>query len=352
MLWSWGVLRFFGVEGEVRGLVLWELGCPYGLLSAWMLMGIFGEALFWGLRFYGEERWWLLCAAGLLGGTLGHLVSWYGVGVLEGAATVGLVGFLLGYFFFSLLVGGMLFLYGLNNDCYFAKRRPFGLPKWFGGFSFIALLFCAAVLFTNLLVVKRVVFGGYPVTASLLVYVWTFALTDVLTEVYGGRFVRWVVRGSWLASVAMLLVLGVVSLCDVPQGSVADYGMFRSSFGFVGITGLGSMTAFLVSQFTDIYIFERLRVRSKGRYLWLRNNLATWSSQLVDTLIFASVVWFFCLFSTGLDCGWMEEGWWLLAFHEYGLKVVLALADTGVVYFLVYLWRSWFEEETMECFGS
>ena len=352
VVWSWGVLSLFGVEREGDGLVLWELGVPYEVLFAWVATGAFGEAFLWTLRLYRKEHWWSLWSVGLLSGLLGHLVRWHGVDVLQGSEAARLLGFLLGYLFFSLVVVGVLFLCDLSEDYALARTRPLRLPKWFGGFLFIGLLFCAAVLFTNLLVVKRIILGGYPVTASLLVYVWTFALTDVLTEVYGGRFVRWVVWGSWLASVTMLSVLGVVSLLHLPSDSTTNYVMFRNSFGFVGITGVGSMVAFLVSQFTDVYIFEWLKAWSKGKSLWLRNNLATWLSQLVDTVVFAVFVWWVCLFSTELDCGWMEEGWWWLAFYEYGWKVVLALADTGVVYFLVYLWRRWFEEEMMEWFES
>ncbi|MDD3958034.1 MAG: queuosine precursor transporter, partial [Candidatus Izemoplasmatales bacterium] len=53
---------------------------------------------------------------------------------------------------------------------------------------------------------------------------------------------------------------------------------------------LASMTAFLISQFFDVTIFQKIRLRwPENRYLWLRNNGSTFLSQLLDTLIFVPI---------------------------------------------------------------
>lgn len=62
--------------------------------------------------------------------------------------------------------------------------------------------------------------------------------------------------------------------------------------------------------------------------MWLRNNLSTWTSQFVDTVIFISVAFY----------GVVDELWSLIL-GQYLIKLAIAALDTPVLYLIVYLVR-------------
>jgi uncharacterized integral membrane protein (TIGR00697 family) len=51
------------------------------------------------------------------------------------------------------------------------------------------------------------------------------------------------------------------------------------------------MISFLVSQLSDIWIFQRVRRATGGRFLWLRTNASTWISALIDSTVFSTLAW-------------------------------------------------------------
>ena len=92
---------------------------------------------------------------------------------------------------------------------------------------------------------------------------------------------------------------------------------------------LASMLAYLSSQYHDVWAFHFWKSITNGKYLWLRNNLSTSVSQLIDTVVFI-VVGFY---GTGTPILSMIVG-------QYIIKLVVAILDTPLVYLIVNLIRS------------
>lgn len=87
---------------------------------------------------------------------------------------------------------------------------------------------------------------------------------------------------------------------------------------------LGSMAAYLVSNNLDIFLYEKIKNFSPdNRFIWLRNNVATMTSQLFDTLIFTSIS-FWGIFSPLIV--------WELCITTYLLKILIAICDTPFLY--------------------
>jgi uncharacterized integral membrane protein (TIGR00697 family) len=90
----------------------------------------------------------------------------------------------------------------------------------------------------------------------------------------------------------------------------------------------GSLFAYLISQSLDVWLFHRIKKRTQGRRLWLRNNLSTMASQLVDTFLYSFVVWWGVVdLQTAIQLGLVK----------YGFKVCIAAIDTPFIYWA----RSW-----------
>ena len=84
------------------------------------------------------------------------------------------------------------------------------------------------------------------------------------------------------------------------------------------------MSAYLISQTFDVWLFHKLKTITQGKYLWIRNNVSTLSSQALDTFIY-TFVWvlagelsFIVAFS--------------IALTKYIFKIFIALIDTIFIY--------------------
>ena len=86
---------------------------------------------------------------------------------------------------------------------------------------------------------------------------------------------------------------------------------------------IGGWTSYAVSQHLDVWIFHKIKEKTKGKHLWLRNNVSTLISQFIDTLIFITIVFYgVCPL-------------WNAIFGQYIIKVIIALLDTPIVYLAV-----------------
>jgi uncharacterized integral membrane protein (TIGR00697 family) len=134
------------------------------------------------------------------------------------------------------------------------------------------------------------------------------------------------------------VVVFVANQVPADVHSLVSQGAFAAVFGFTPGILVGSMVAYVVSQLIDVYLFDLLRRVTRGKYLWLRNNVATLTGQLFDTAIFAAIAWvLYPLVDT-----WQQiepitwDAWYQITRNEYGLKVVFTFLNIPLTYAGVY----------------
>ncbi|MEE9201884.1 MAG: queuosine precursor transporter, partial [Dehalococcoidia bacterium] len=157
-----------------------------------------------------------------------------------------------------------------------------------GKLILLSSLFVGALLVANFIAVKLVSVGPFLVPAGVIAYPLTFLLTDTIAEVYGkgtARRVVWAGFGVNLIAVAMVMVALRLPPAPFYEGEAA----FRATLGMVPRIVLASLVAYLVSQHHDVLAFHFWRRRTRGRYLWFRNNASTIVSQLLDTVLFITI---------------------------------------------------------------
>ena len=54
---------------------------------------------------------------------------------------------------------------------------------------------------------------------------------------------------------------------------------------------IASMIAYLISQYFDVWIYSTIKNLTMNRFLWLRNNLSTILSSLIDNTVFSILAW-------------------------------------------------------------
>ena len=151
----------------------------------------------------------------------------------------------------------------------------------------------------------------------------------MIAELYGKKIAS---RVIWLGfAVSMLMVILVFAGGLLPAASFwENQSAYQSILGMVPRITLASMIAYLVSQHHDIFAFHFWRQKTKGRFLWLRNNASTMVSQALDTAIFIVIA-----FWGTVPAGTLTS----MLLSQYVIKLIIAAADTPFCYLLIGLLR-------------
>lgn len=197
-------------------------------------------------------------------------------------------------------------------------------------FKFILLtaIFVAGLLGANMLGSKVTVLFGVAVSVGIFAYPLTFMVTDAVAEVYGKKTAKQVVWSALIAQI-LILILAWISVKLPP----AERYTFNNEYVLVFSNSLrmmiASLIAFIISQTHDIWAFEFWKNLTKGKYLWLRNNLSTFVSQAIDTLLFMFIAFY------GINDKFTTMFILQLAGTYWLFKITFAAIDTPFVYLLV-----------------
>ncbi|OQY27714.1 MAG: hypothetical protein B6244_09880 [Candidatus Cloacimonetes bacterium 4572_55] len=178
------------------------------------------------------------------------------------------------------------------------------------------------IILCNLQVIKLISLFGITATLGNILYGSIFFATDLLGEVYGKEEAKKGVILGFIALFYMTIVLQL-TLWFQPAGDDFAHTHMTQIFGFMPRIVLGSFLAYVVSQSHDVWAFHFLKDRFQSRHLWLRNNVSTAISQLIDSTIFTLVA-FMGMFETRV----LIE----IFITTYLLKLVVGMIDTPFVY--------------------
>lgn len=230
-------------------------------------------------------------------------------------------------------------------SCVVLLHRFFGI---YGLYTHIVL----GVIGANIQVLKVVKFSVFPdpVGMGTILFASTFMATDLLSERYGTKAAQ---RGIILGFAALLahnifmftnlafapLTQQVIdALPEAKRGDAAWALPNQPHMEAILLPGLGlflaGMCAFLISQFNDIWVFQKIRAKTNGKFLWLRNGASNAISGLLDNTIFSVLAW---MVFTPNPLPWSTVLWTYIL-GTYWLRLGVALLDTPFVY-LARIWR-------------
>lgn len=189
----------------------------------------------------------------------------------------------------------------------------------------------AGIFITNAVVAeliggKLIEIGPFIMSVGIIPWPVVFITTDLINEFYGRAGVRKLsVITACLISYAFVVLFFAISVPAAKDIPAVSDEQFRAVFGQSMWIIVGSVIAFLVSQFIDSGIFWLLRNKTGGKMIWLRSTGSTVVSQLIDTFIVAGI------------------GFWLpgkvdtptyinMALTGYTFKLVVAVALTPLIY--------------------
>ncbi len=195
-----------------------------------------------------------------------------------------------------------------------AAYRLFGK---IGLFVWIAL----ASFLANIQVMKTIQLFGYVTTLGNIIYGTSFLATDILNENYSPKDAR---HGVYIGIFSMVTITVIMQICLYFKPDASDFSQqaLTTIFSLLPRITLASLTAYFVSQLHDVWAYALLK-RKSPKKLWLRNNLSTMVSQLIDNVIFHAIA-FIGVFSFDVILQ--------IFVLSYISKWLVALLDTPFIY--------------------
>ena len=206
------------------------------------------------------------------------------------------------------------------------------------------VIFITMIVLTNIIGVKLFEVNSVTLTTGIITYPLTFLITDIVCEVFGKKRASLMVVMGFFASLLSLVFINLAVMLpgsevwinnSLGYSSIKDMqNAYESVFTLPGFLITASMLAYLVAQLIDVRIFHYLKKLTNEKKLWLRNNLSTMFSQLIDTIIVNSIFLYF-----GLNLDWDIIIKIIIA--SYLFKIIIALLDTPLVYIGVHYTRKY-----------
>lgn len=201
-------------------------------------------------------------------------------------------------------------------------------------YDFVMAAFVCVLLCSNFIgaakqaVVDLPLLGPTPFGAGILFFPISYIFGDILTEVYGyGRDRRVVWAGFGALAFASFMAWVVVSLPPGPSEYMKVYQpALDTVFGNAWRIAAGSMIAFWCGSFANSYVLAKMKIATKGKWLWSRTIGSTLVGELVDSSLFYFIAFY------GI---WQTEDVIKVAVAQYFLKTGWEIVMTPVTYKVV-----------------
>lgn len=184
--------------------------------------------------------------------------------------------------------------------------------------------FVVVLLISNLVGPKICQVGPFKISGAELLFPITYICGDIFTEVYGYAASR---RAVWMGFFAMglLSVMGAFAVWLPPAPDWPDQKAFATVFGVVPRFAGASLIAYWAGEFTNSYTVAKLKLLTRGRWLWTRTIGSTVTGQAVDTTLIILIAFW----------GFSGRTLATMIFSSYLTKVVYEVLATPLTYLVV-----------------
>jgi len=152
-------------------------------------------------------------------------------------------------------------------------------------FVFITAVFVTCLITANIIAVKVISFGSVVLPAAIFVFPLSYIFGDILTEVYG---YKWAKKVIWLGFICNLIFVFFAWIGQfLPSAPFWDgQEAYVSILGYTPRLLAASFLGYLVGAFVNSFVLARMKILTKGRWLWSRTIASTIIGEGLDTVIF------------------------------------------------------------------
>ncbi len=190
-------------------------------------------------------------------------------------------------------------------------------------FVIIAGLFIGCLLTANIVGVKFASFGFVSLPAAVILFPFSYIFGDVLTEVYGYRTARKVI---WLGFGCNLLFVIFAYFAQIlpPATGWSGQQAYETIIGNTPRILAASFAGYIVGEFSNSYVLSKMKILTKGRWLWTRTIGSTVVGEGLDTAIFLIAAYFGMPFFS-----------LIIILYHWTAKVLIEIVATPATYWTV-----------------
>jgi uncharacterized integral membrane protein (TIGR00697 family) len=181
-------------------------------------------------------------------------------------------------------------------------------------FIVISIFFVATIMISNTVATKLFSIGPLIFTGGVLIFPITYIFGDILTEVYGYSRTKKVIWAGFVALIFMSLIYWIVGLLPSAPGW-SNQKAYAVILGIVPRIVLASIIGYLVGSFSNSFVMAKMKILTKGKYLWTRTIGSTIVGEAVDTTLFVLIA-FFGVVSTKILILTIISGYAFKIFYE------------------------------------
>lgn len=157
-----------------------------------------------------------------------------------------------------------------------------------GWFIVISAIFVTSLLTANIMAVKLIEIFGLVLPAAIIIFPLSYIAGDVLTEVYGYSRARQVI---WLGFLCNLIAVMAIWCGQMLPAAALWNGQeaYQKILGYTPRLLIASFAAYLVGEFANSLVLAKMKIATRGRWLWTRTIGSTIVGQGLDSLVFIAL---------------------------------------------------------------
>ncbi|MBN1399196.1 MAG: queuosine precursor transporter [Anaerolineae bacterium] len=158
-------------------------------------------------------------------------------------------------------------------------------------FDLVMVAFVAVLMTSNVASAKIVVLGPFTFDGGTLLFPLSYIFGDILTEVYGYSRSRRVIWAGFAATLLMALVYALVGALPPAEGWEHQEA-YQAILGATPRIVVASLIAYFLGEFSNSWVLAKLKLITRGRWLWTRTIASTLLGEGVDTLLFVTIAFY------------------------------------------------------------
>jgi queuosine precursor transporter len=171
----------------------------------------------------------------------------------------------------------------------------------------IMAFFVTVLVVSNIASSAKIVDWGFSIfgvrmafDAGTLLFPVSYIFGDILTEVYGYKNSRRVIWAGFACLALSALIFWIVSVLpgEAQWQQYAGHAAYVAILGGISSGGivLASLAGYWSGEFTNSFVLAKMKILTRGRWLWTRTIGSTIAGELVDTLVFIGIASLFHVF--------------------------------------------------------
>jgi len=152
----------------------------------------------------------------------------------------------------------------------------------------IAAIFVTCLITANTIAVKVITLGPFILPAAIVIFPLSYIFGDILTEVYGYRWARRIIWLGFFCNLLFVLFAWVGQILP-PAPFWEGQRAYESILGYTPRLLAASFVGYLVGEFANSFVLAKMKVLTRGRWLWSRTIGSTIVGQGLDSVIFITL---------------------------------------------------------------